>query len=200
MNAQKPTRLAPKKPSNPSLDSLTGKDDRWLLIGAVGKPHGLRGAFFVSGRSDPLPKGCKQAVVGDSTSTGTVHPIATASLLQDRPVMAFADVPDRTAIELLRGSKVWIPRDSVPVDDSAEYLWSDFLGSEVFDAAGLCLGRIVDMTNYGASDIAVIENSQGARLDMAFVDVYVDMSFRGTDKRINLLVESSVFAEFWVKP
>jgi len=179
---------------------LAGKDDRWLLIGAVGKPHGLRGAFFVSGRSEPLPKGCKQAVVGDSPSTGAVHRVAADSLLQDRPVMAFADVPDRTAIELLRGMKVWIPRDSVPVDESAEYLWSDVLGSEVFDAAGVCLGRVVDMTNYGASDIAIIEDRQGARLDMAFVDVYVDMSFRGADKRINLLVESSIFAEFWVKP
>ncbi len=114
--------------------------------------------------------------------------------------MAFADIADRTAIELLRGMKVWIPRASVPVDESAEYLWSDILGSEVFDVTGVILGRIVDMTNYGASDIAVIEDSQGARLDMAFVGVYVDMSFRGADKRINLLVESSVFADFWVKP
>ncbi len=103
---QKLPRLAPKKPSNPVADSsakdlLAGVEDRWLLIGTVGKPHGLRGAFFVSGRSEPVPKSCKKVSLGEEPSSGQVFAVAVASVQQDRPVMALESVTDRTAIEAI---------------------------------------------------------------------------------------------------
>ena len=200
MNVQRPARHALKKPSNPSRDLLVGDEDRWLSIGAVGKPHGLRGAFFVSGRSEPIPESCETVVLGDDPTSGRVCVVVPSSLLPDRPVMALQEYSDRTAIEAIRGTKVWIPRSSLPIDEGAEFLWSDVTGAEVYDAAGILMGRIVDMANYGASDIAVIEDDKGNRLEMPFVGVYVDMSFRGKAKRVNLLVDAAVFLELWTGP
>lgn len=178
---------------------MAGDEDRWLSLGAVGKPHGLRGAFFVSGRSDPIPKSVKSVRLGDDASTGRVCEVVPSALAADRPVMALREFADRTAIEALRGVKIWAPRSALSVDDESEYLWSDVTGADVYDSSGARMGRIVDMANYGASDIAVIENDDGDRLEIPFVDVYVDMSFRGSVTRIDLRVESQVFAEFWIK-
>ena len=175
-------------------------DARWLMIGTVGKPHGLRGAFFVSGRSEPIPEGCVKVVLGNDPAGGETLRVAAGSLLRDRPVMALTKFSDRTTIEAMRGVRIWIPRSVLPVNDLSEYLWADVIGSEVIDAAGISLGRVIDMVNYGASDIAVVADDHGARLDLPFVDVYVDMSFRPTDKRITLLVESAVLEDFWQRP
>jgi 16S rRNA processing protein RimM len=178
---------------------LKSGEDRWLLIGTVGKPHGLRGAFFISGRSEPFPASCRQVVLGPDPEHGRVFSVARGSLQPDRPVLGLVEVSDRTFVEGMRGEKIWIARSSLQVDESAEYLWSDIAGAEVFDSTGNLMGRIVDMVNYGASDIAVLENANGQRLDLPFVPVYVDMNFRSSDRRINLLVEAAVFEEFWIK-
>ncbi len=139
-------------------------------------------------------------VLGDDPASGRVCTVVPSSLLPDRPVMALREYSDRTAIEGIRGTKVWIPRSSLPIDETSEYLWSDVIDAEVYDASGILMGRVVDMANYGASDIAVIENDKGSRLELPFVGVYVDMSFRGKAKRINLLVDASVFLELWTGP
>ena len=113
--------------------------------------------------------------------------------------MALTGVPDRTAIEGMRGEKIWIERTSLAIDESSEYLWSDVTGAEVVDASGVVLGHIVEMVNYGASDIAVVEDEAGRRLELPFVDVYVDMNFSGPVSRVNLVVDAAVFGEFWSK-
>lgn len=169
-------------------------------MGTVGKPHGLRGAFFVSGRSEAIPPKCRQVLIGQvPDGTARVFHVASNRDPQGRPLMTLEECNDRTVIESMRGMKIWMPRADIELDEASEFLWSDVVGAEVYDASGMRMGTIVEMVNYGASDIAVIENDESSRVEIPFVGVYVDMQFSAPVARIDLLVEAAVFAEFWVK-
>lgn len=175
-------------------------ESRWILLGTVGKPLGLRGAFFVSGRSDPIPERCKQVFIGPTAEVeGTSFFLSSYRDPQKRPVISLEEVQDRTSVERMRGSSIWMLREELDLDESSEFLWADIIGAEVFDVEGVLMGSIVDMANYGASDIAVIEHPDLGRVEIPFVDVYVDMTFRAPVSRVDLIVASSVFADFWVK-
>ncbi len=80
------------------------------------------------------------------------------------PVARFADVPDRTAAEALRGLELAVPRKALPPLGEGEIYWADLIGRAVVTPAGAPAGRVVAMANYGASDLLEVERADGRRV------------------------------------
>jgi 16S rRNA processing protein RimM len=78
-------------------------------------------------------------------------------------IARFAELPDRTGAERLRGTLLTVPRSALPALEEGEYYHADLIGLPAVSDAGETLGTVVAVENYGAGDILEIERSSGKR-------------------------------------
>jgi 16S rRNA processing protein RimM len=71
----------------------------------------------------------------------------------------FADCPDRTAAEKLKGVLIAVPRSSLPVQDEGEYYWADLIGMTVVNEAEINFGTVVELLETGANDVLIVRGS-----------------------------------------
>ena len=74
-------------------------------------------------------------------------------------VARFKGVDGRNAAEGLRGYVLSVSRDDLPALGQGEYYHADLIGLSVVSDAGDTLGTLIDVANYGATDILEIEKS-----------------------------------------
>ena len=72
-------------------------------------------------------------------------------------IARFAEIPDRTAAEKLRGTELTVPRSALPPLAEGEYYHADLIGLAVFSDEGEALGEVVLVENFGAGDVLEIE-------------------------------------------
>ena len=86
------------------------------------------------------------------------------SLREGNQVIArFAEIPDRTTAERMRGTELTVPRDALPPLSEGEYYHADLIGLPAVSSAGDDLGRVVSVENFGAGDVLEIERLDGKR-------------------------------------
>jgi 16S rRNA processing protein RimM len=123
-----------------------------LLAGHLAKIQGLKGEFlFHSVMDDPARlEGMIGLVLAppqqDLERTGAEPPARTVALRlfrwhQERPCLAFAGVPDRTAAEPLKGWALWMPEAAATLDEG-ETFRHQWIGCEVF-IAGRKVGEVL---------------------------------------------------------
>ncbi|MBA3896161.1 MAG: 16S rRNA processing protein RimM [Sphingomonadaceae bacterium] len=78
-------------------------------------------------------------------------------------IAKFAEVPDRTVAEAMRGTELIVPRDTLPPLGEGEYYYCDLIGLLCVSTDGSDLGRVVAIDNFGASDVLEIERPNGKR-------------------------------------
>lgn len=113
-----------------------------LLAGHLAKVQGLKGEFLFHAVMDEPEKldGMQGLVLAppqqDLEHGGAAPPARPVALRvfrwhQDRPCLAFTDVPDRTAAEPLKGWALWMPEAAadLPEGESFRHQW---IGCEVF--------------------------------------------------------------------
>jgi len=90
----------------------------------------------------------------------------TLKSVRDGPngaIARFAEIADRSAAEVLRGTELTVARDQLPELPEGEYYHADLIGLPAFSTAGEALGVVVAVENFGAGDIVEIERSNGKR-------------------------------------
>lgn len=168
-----------------------------MKIGVVGKPYGLRGAFYVSGRSDALQLEFSKVSIGPSADQGLQSVVKEQKIHKSRTILILKELPDRTAMEKYLGKPIWILEKEIQVDHESEYLWKDLVGKSVVDSNGENIGVVKYVSNHGASDIVELENEAEETIDIAFIPAYFDMNFSKKDKSLKLIVPKENFEDFW---
>ena len=74
-------------------------------------------------------------------------------------VAALAEVPDRNAAEAIDGFFIAAPREALPQPESDEYYWADLVGLDVVNRAGVGLGRVVEVADFGAHPLLRVTRS-----------------------------------------
>jgi len=171
----------------------------WIQIGIVGRPQGLRGAFFVAQRDEDLPRGLKKIRIGSQPEQAQVLTIAETRRSANRPVLQCLELSTREAAEALKMQPIWCDRTLVPLEETSEYLWSDLVGKSVVDAKGQAFGTITAVGNFGASDVVRVDAADGQWTEIPFVSAYFDMNFKSGSKQIQLLVTADTFDDTWNK-
>lgn len=133
-----------------------------LEIGRIGKAHGLRGEVVVdaiSNRDERFLPGSVLYVSGEPRA------IATSRRHQNRWLVRFEGIEDRTAAEALRGIVVTgDPLATLPEDE----VWvHELVSASVSDRAGNDLGTVVAVEANPAHDILVTD--EGVLIPIVFV-------------------------------
>ncbi|HWS58377.1 MAG TPA: ribosome maturation factor RimM [Actinotalea sp.] len=143
-----------------------------LAVATIGRAHGLRGDVALDVRTDiPQERFAVGAVL--ATEPAAAGPLTVARVREQsgRWVVGFAEVPDRTAAEALRGVRL-----VVPVEDSTEEdAWypHELAGLRVERLDGSLVGEVVGLEHLPAQDVLVVRETGGQRTLVPFVRAIV---------------------------
>lgn len=167
-----------------------------LIIGKVGRPHGLAGAFFVSGRSTPLPKKLKSIRLGTSWDGGREFMVVRCGVQGGRPVLILEGCSKREDAEALLGQSIWISREALGLKEG-EWCFADLIGIPVVSADGQDLGIVEDAANHGAGDFVEIKHEGRGRLSITLAGDFVDWVASRPGRELRLAVGADTFDDCW---
>jgi 16S rRNA processing protein RimM len=145
-----------------------------VVVGRIGRPHGIRGEVTVETRTDePDERFAPGAVLSVDTPVGTLEVLRT-HWHSGRLLVAFAGVDDRTAAEALRGLLLHVERaqDETP-DDPEEYYDTSLLGCRVLLAGGSDVGEVIDVVHLPAQDLLAVRLLDDREVLVPFVGAIV---------------------------
>ena len=143
--------------------------ERYLRIGVITKPHGLKGEVKIFSTTDYPErfKEVKQVVL--KTHKGDVETeICSAKLVGGVPVVRFSAWNDVEEVKNLHGTEIYIDRRyGQPLEDG-EYYIADLIGCRVFadedlsaypalSLSGNELGIVKDVIQTGANDVYLVD-------------------------------------------
>lgn len=143
-----------------------------VLVGRVGKPHGVRGEVTVDVRTDePELRFAPGAVLRTPSGTLTVD---STRWHQGTLLVRFAELDDRTAAEAARNTllHVDLPADATP-DDPEEFYDHQLVGLRVEDLDGRGIGEVRDVQHGAAQDLLVVRTPDGRDALVPFVSALV---------------------------
>ena len=155
-------------------------DEVELVVGRIGKPHGLRGEVTVDVRTDdPARRFADGAVLRAQPPTGSHSALTVVTVVRTRwhqttLLATFEEIPDRNAAEAARGIllHVTLGADEVP-DDPDEYYEHQLVGLAAYDVEGAHLGEVTALVRGGAQDLLTVRTTDGRDALVPFVKVLV---------------------------
>jgi 16S rRNA processing protein RimM len=156
-----------------------------VVVGRIGRAHGIRGEVSVDVRSDdPEARFAPDAVL--RTEPAHLGPLTvTASRWHGgRLLLSFAGITSRDAAEALRGALlvVEVPAQQRPADPD-EYYDHQLVGAAVIDTDGAMLGTVVNVVHLPGQDLLAVRSPDDAEYFVPFVSALVP-EVRLADRRI----------------
>ena len=138
--------------------------ERLVALGAVTKPHGVRGEVRVH-RFNPesdLLLGLTRVWLRKDETLRAVD-VESSRRHGELVLYTFVGVRNREAAEALRGHEVCVPRDQLPSLDDDEHYHVDLVGLRAEDAERRPVGIISEVIRYPASDCLLLSSDDGQR-------------------------------------
>ncbi len=142
-----------------------------IVVGRVGRPHGIRGEVVIGVRTDEpdlrfavgatLDARSSAEHVSDDDSAGQPLKVASVRWHSGQLLVAFAGITDRTAAAGLTGSWLSVDSSQLPeTGDPDEFRDHELIGLSVRTRAGDPVGVIIDVLHYG-QDLLVVRRADG---------------------------------------
>ncbi|MBF9129902.1 ribosome maturation factor RimM [Plantactinospora sp. S1510] len=167
-----------------------------LIVGRIGRPHGIRGEVTVEVRTDdPDARFAVGAVLRtDPTAapdprTANAPPVTDLGELvrvperlvveavrwhQGHLLVSLEGVHDRDVAEALRGTLLWVDSaELLPPEDPDEFNDHQLVGLAVVTPSGETLGEVARIDHAPASDLLVLRRPEGRTALIPFVKAIV---------------------------
>lgn len=144
-----------------------------LTVARIGRAHGLRGEVALDVRTDdPAARFAAGAVLPTEPAEHGPLTVVRTREQQGRWYATFAEAPDRTAAEALRGVELLV---DVAGEDDDEDAWypHELAGLRAEHVDGRVLGEVVGLEHLPAQDALVLREPDGARTLVPFVRAIV---------------------------
>jgi 16S rRNA processing protein RimM len=149
--------------------------DEYVVVGRIGRAHGLKGEVSVEPRTDEPER---RFVVGAVLATEwRAHwpylTVASSRTHQGRLLVHFEEIADRTTAESARGTEltVVVAPEERP-EDPEEFYDHQLVGLRVETVAGVAVGELLRVEHNAAQDLLVIATGHGEVL-FPFVELLV---------------------------
>ena len=144
-----------------------------VVVGRIGRPHGVRGAVSIEVRTDEPDK---RFAVGSRllAASGRELVVTSSTWHRGRLLLTFDGYDDRTAIEELRNQLLSVdrPDDEQPADPE-EFYDSALEGCEVVDSSGTPIGIVHEVSHLPAHDMLVVRTPDEREVLVPFVEAFV---------------------------
>jgi 16S rRNA processing protein RimM len=149
-------------------------EPRFLLLGEILRPHGVRGELRMRILTD-YPERINQlekvylAEESDSDDPDAYR-VQHMRMHQSYGLLKLEGVDDRDQADRLREMLVMVPlENAVPLDEGEFYLYQ-LIGLSVRTTEGEMLGKITDVLETGANDVYVVESATYGEFLMPVTD------------------------------
>jgi len=145
-----------------------------VVVGRIGRPHGIRGEVTVETRTDEPEERFAPGAVLSVESPVSELVVDRSHWHSGRLLVAFAGVNDRNQAEELRGLLLHVERDpDEKPDDPDEFYDSTLSGCRVELVDGSPVGEVRDVVHLPAQDLLVVRMADDREVLVPFVAAIV---------------------------
>jgi 16S rRNA processing protein RimM len=149
-------------------------DPNAIIVGRLGRPHGLRGEFLVDVRTDvPERRFAVGAVLGCTAPGVPLLTVAASRRHSGRWLVQFEEVGDRSAADTVRGALLTIdPAEAGAAgDDPDDEAWwdADLIGLTVVTTSGDAVGSVAEVLHPPGGDLLAVRTEAGGEVLVPFV-------------------------------
>ena len=143
-----------------------------ILMGVIGRPHGVRGWVRVTSYADDLTA---YGPLLDAKGRSFVLRSRGAGVAEVAELVGGAEVKvaDRAAAEKLTNTRLYVERERLPVPEEDEFYLVDLVGLAACDAAGKAIGAVSAVHDYGAGTSLEIARENAPPLLVPFTRAVV---------------------------
>jgi 16S rRNA processing protein RimM len=140
-----------------------------VVIGVIAAPHGVRGTVRVTapGSGRHLRRGVEPLV------DGTRRRILVSRQTPKGFLVDFEGIGNRDLAASLRGSEMLLDREELDSPDEEEFYVGDLAGLEVYDEAGMRIGKVANVLPTPAHEILVVRDDESAEQYVPFTHEHV---------------------------
>ena len=178
-------QASPNDESHGSAGREKSAEPRFLVVGRVSAPHGIRGELRVQVQTD-FPERFHEGAeiwMGDPAEPFTVE---KSRFLNDEAWVKLAGLNDRNAVEQFRGLDVLIPMEQAVALPEDAYYAHQIVGLEVWTDTGEHLGTVSNVLALPANDVYVVDSPQGEIWLPAIADVVLAIDLGGGRMTVHL--------------
>ncbi|NTV13811.1 MAG: 16S rRNA processing protein RimM [Desulfobulbaceae bacterium] len=137
------------------------ENERFVRIGRVAKPHGIKGELKVQpyGEPEDFRHFPEVSLGGESAPSGPLHKVVGQRPQAKTVLVVLADLGDRTAAEAVVGREVWGAEKYLPPLAEDEFYWHELVGLRVIVEGGRELGKVTGIFATGGHDVLVVRGS-----------------------------------------
>jgi 16S rRNA processing protein RimM len=126
-------------------------DDRLILMGVIGRPHGVRGLVRVNAYTEDPGALADYAPLIDRTGRKFNLEWVSENIAQLSEITAAGPrrISDRNEAERLTNTELFAPRSALPEAEDGEFYLADLVGLAARNAAGADIGKVIAVHDYG---------------------------------------------------
>ncbi|MFO7760796.1 MAG: ribosome maturation factor RimM [Thermodesulfobacteriota bacterium] len=166
------------------------RSEDYVLIGKVGKPHGVKGEIRITPFSGDTEKlaGYSTLLLAPDKIDGKKrkYKLLKGYSQGDCAVISLLGIDNRNDAEQVRDYNIWLAREDLPELSDSEFYWHDFEGKEVYTRQGAYLGRVRNLISNGFHDTLVISGESRREYMIPVCSGFV----QGPDDKKDMIVVS----------
>lgn len=130
-----------------------------MIVGAHGVRGGVRIKSYTVRPADVVAYGPVEDETGRCRSALAITGLAGGGVV----IARMPGIEDRTAALALKGTRLYVPRVTLPPAGDDEFYYADLIGLAVVRPDGTPLGLVTGVGNHGAGDVLDIRLADGGR-------------------------------------
>ena len=162
-------------------------EPRFLVIGQVGKAHGVRGEVRVFPHTD-IPERftwLEKVYIGEANPRPAA--VESARLHKGFVLLKLAGYDSREQVERLRGEWLQVLEDDAIPLAEGEYFLYQLVGLQVYNESGERLGELVEVIETAANNVFVVQMPDQQLLLPDIEDVVQEIDFENGRMTVHLL-------------
>ncbi len=134
---------------------------KWITVGRIVAPHGVRGDLRVLPETErpAMFKKLKKLVLG-----GRSYDVRSSRPHKNVYIIHLAGVEDRNGAEPLVGTPVEIPVSELPKLPEGEYYYFQLIGLTVVSDTGDTVGTLTEIIETGANNVYAVKTAEGKEI------------------------------------
>ena len=164
--------MNPYQRSNINTGSSPNDEPVFVIVGKFRRPHGIRGEIIMTVLTD-YPDLITPGVTLFIEKNYHPYTIRSIRWHGGDMLIALAELPDRTAVEIFRNIMVYMKAKDIPELPEGEYYSHQLVGMDVITDQDQELGKIKEILITGANDVYLVESADGKQVLLPVIEQVV---------------------------